>query len=574
MRIAAFVIGLVLLPGWGSAAAQTTLRELRERAGLPADSRDGIALAKLWQVVEKLPDQMVVEAALALQQSEAFSASLSEERLLFDVLHARWREIDLEGALKHLDFSNEPRRERKPAADTLRLIAKTDYERARKLSRKMPDRDWAESVMIAALAEVDPVRAAGEIDRFLETNHSNGLESEPDWGVARVAKEVGRLWAKQDPETAMAWAGGLNHGLFRGQAVEGAALGTSAEDLKSVVAQVRKVLGGELPSHQIWSLGARWMAEDWDEAAEWAIELPAGEDRSSQLARLADARPDAAVALLKRAAPFWGGGRWKLTQEMLPRVHQLETLMNLLESMPPEKIKHRSKTIDYLLRLLRHGAPGQPPSQPPGPLGVSPARIVAFAQRFPKNLTGGVIPSVIARTASANPLEALAIAAALPAPDFKAEMTDLALRIWVMHDFGAALEWAIAQPGGVGGDMYRRLLAAVHIRFPGRVARELSAYFEKHPGAANEPFLAQFTGKTAEVLAADRATGRETMVLRKDPCERAAAWAASLPPGLGREAAFRSISRMWERRDANGWDAWIETLNGADLEAATGGAEK
>jgi hypothetical protein len=129
--------------------------------------------------------------------------------------------------------------------------------------------------LLAALVELDPIAAAG----FLDKIEAGPLREEY---LIRVAQ----LWAGKDSAAALQWAANLTGEAERANAVRSVCLEIGQTNPAAAIQTIENL---RLPEDRstLENLVQMWAVQDISAATDWTLARPAGDERDNFLARLA-----------------------------------------------------------------------------------------------------------------------------------------------------------------------------------------------------------------------------------------------------------------------------------------------
>jgi hypothetical protein len=197
---------------------------------------------------------------------ELFRRWPSEERqVLQRAIARRWAGLDPDGALR--------KSLRSPNDDFHRLLVE---EAARELVRRDPDAAMARlsdpmtalqrvmlgHFMLPALAEKNPAKAAA----FLAANKEFMVDDDMFGNVAR-------LWARENPKDALAWAMALPQGRAQAKALQEIWTTWSAQDPVVVAAEINRNADGKVGLEVFRAVAQVWSRIDPRAALEWIAGL-------------------------------------------------------------------------------------------------------------------------------------------------------------------------------------------------------------------------------------------------------------------------------------------------------------
>ena len=159
-----------------------------------------------------------------------------------------------------------------PRSDPAAFAAKIEIS-AR--SGEPSQREHVFSEVLPALVSLDPFAAVALMEKI------EAGEFRDEFIV-----QLARLWAAQDPESALKWAAEIKGAAERYSAVRSACLQISQVDPAAAIHTMESL---NIPNDRsvLENIVQSWTAEDATAATEWALERPPGETRDNLLTRVA-----------------------------------------------------------------------------------------------------------------------------------------------------------------------------------------------------------------------------------------------------------------------------------------------
>jgi hypothetical protein len=358
-------------------------------------------------------------------------------------------------------------------------------------------------------------------------------------GSVAAVQVVFEHWARKDPAAAARQALAMAHGPLRRAALASAAYGIAGEDLQAaheLVAQVTPPAAREELMRAI-SISLASTAPTLKAAYEYALSIPAGENRNDALEELAtwsrdDEDPAETITWLAEHLP------------VVSRAGTLSAKLQRWASIDPPA------AVQWAMKADADAIPVESLWQ----LGLSWGSMDADgALRWVRSQkTGARETAVLAGAAQGlaefQPVRAAELFSQLPPGPMQEVSATTIAATWAANDPSAAAQWALQLPAG---EARNNAAAGVVRSWANFDVQNAASWIERLPaGGTRDSAVAAYAEK----------------VLGTDP-KGAATWAATITDASRRENALRRAYDGWKRMDEPSAKRWVQSAAALSQEA-------